>query len=628
MTDLRRRMRLSQTVAPFGVGAIFDLLGESFIAPDINWWGHRGRVLRLERLERELGKRGFRSAPTVRNRFDTKSPGLAFVRFPKVLFCPNCRSVRFWRRTLEIDGDPARCGCARAPVLVPMRFVAVCPRGHLHDVPWTEWAHSTAKEPQQKQCHSPNLALLTSDRGSGGLDALTVFCRKCKASRSLSGISANDSLKPLEGRYATSVRCRGTQPWQRADAGEPCGMLLQIVQRGATNVYFAHTASAIDIPPGSDYDPYSELALRIKAHPNFPAMLNAKDGPITPILAAATAAELNCDEETVLAVVAQEAAYEPEPDRGRADDAEADPQSPGPGGDEILTGEWRAFTAPDREYHPRSNFIKTSAPLLEPGTDVAEVLRVLDASVSQVALASRLREVRALVSFSRYEGDRTVPVDLGRDRDWLPAIEVFGEGIFIAFDEACVARWEMENTGVGNLLEKRRQRALIGARLPEVTSRYVMLHTFAHLLIRQLVFECGYSAASLRERVYSCTPEQDDPQAGILVYTAAGDVEGTLGGLVRQGRPPRLAITILRALERGTWCSSDPLCRENPGQGFGSLNLAACHACSLLPETSCETGNKLLDRGLVVGDDKRDVRGFFENVLDTVADEAAVKAVV
>lgn len=40
---------------------------------------------------------------------------------------------------------------------------------------------------------------------------------------------------------------------------------------------------------------------------------------------------------------------------------------------------------------------------------------------------------------------------------------------------------------------------------------------------------------------------------------------------------------------------------DNQDQGFSSLNYAACHSCVLLPETSCEFRNVLLDRGAVVG---------------------------
>jgi hypothetical protein len=101
---------------------------------------------------------------------------------------------------------------------------------------------------------------------------------------------------------------------------------------------------------------------------------------------------------------------------------------------------------------------------------------------------------------------------------------------------------------------------------------------------------------------------------GILIYTASGDSEGTLGGLVRQGQPEQLKAVVGRAIRRTQWCSSDPVCIESAGQGIDNANLAACHGCVLLPETSCETGNRLLDRGLLVGTPKAPEIGFFADL--------------
>ena len=58
-----------------------------------------------------------------------------------------------------------------------------------------------------------------------------------------------------------------------------------------------------------------------------------------------------------------------------------------------------------------------------------------------------------------------------------------------------------------------------------------MLHTLSHLLISQLSFECGYSVASLSERLYCSNKEDNKEMSGIFIYTANGDSEGTLGGL-------------------------------------------------------------------------------------------------
>jgi len=148
-----------------------------------------------------------------------------------------------------------------------------------------------------------------------------------------------------------------------------------------------------------------------------------------------------------------------------------------------------------------------------------------------------------------------------------------------------------------------------------------MLHTFAHLLIRQLSFECGYSASSLKERIYSTDPSDTSSTSmgGILIYTADSDSEGSLGGLVRQGSPDRLFPAICYALMKSSWCSSDPICTELGGQGLMGLNQAACHGCALISETSCSYSNVLLDRSLVTGrSDISGRTGFFSDLLDSI----------
>ena len=142
-----------------------------------------------------------------------------------------------------------------------------------------------------------------------------------------------------------------------------------------------------------------------------------------------------------------------------------------------------------------------------------------------------------------------------------------------------------------------------------ITPKHVLIHTFAHLLINQLVYDCGYGSASLRERIYSADGE--NPMSGVLIYTAAGDSEGTMGGLVRMGQPGYLETVVAKALEKARWCSSDPVCIESHGQGPDSCNLGACHSCALLPETSCEEQNRLLDRGVVIGTIDSPDAGFF-----------------
>lgn len=148
-----------------------------------------------------------------------------------------------------------------------------------------------------------------------------------------------------------------------------------------------------------------------------------------------------------------------------------------------------------------------------------------------------------------------------------------------------------------------------------ITPKFFLLHTLSHLLIKQLSFECGYSIASLSERIYCAEEAEGKSMAGVFIYTASGDSEGTLGGLVRQGRPDALPRIFRKAILNAQTCSNDPVCILSHGQGRESLNLAACYACGLLPETCCEERNGFLDRGLIVGTfEKKDI-GFWRELL-------------
>lgn len=98
------------------------------------------------------------------------------------------------------------------------------------------------------------------------------------------------------------------------------------------------------------------------------------------------------------------------------------------------------------------------------------------------------------------------------------------------------------------------------------------------------------------------------------LYVAVPDVAGSLGGLAELAEPQRFLGLISSVVDHAKWCSIDPVCAEHEGQGPHLLNRAACHACSLVPETSCCYGNVLLDRAFVIGDSAHDLPSFLSFV--------------
>ncbi|MEU3169396.1 DUF1998 domain-containing protein [Streptosporangium sp. NPDC006930] len=618
----RRQVRQSQTIFPFGVGGIFDYKGESFTAIDIRQWSPQAKKIILPRLANKLNVEHFRSAPVAPSGPADPPPDwprVPYFRFPNWLFCDHCRRMFRWTPEKEEQGKAPVCPkCVPAPKLVPMRFIQICLRSHMSDVDWSWWAHSNRPAEERDKCPDGNRLRFTTSKESSGLDSLHISCDDCRASRSLQGVGGSEIVKKL------GLTCQGRQPWQPRSEADECEELPQIVQRGAANVYFPVIYSAIDIPAlaaipgagdGEEFD-------KVKSHPQWASFLIADDS-VKHLFRKIIAVGLGVTEEFVDSVAA---------DMGSGAQEGAIEEKTLNGNEDLDYSEWRVFVTPADERPTTKNFI-TRDSVLAPETDPRGPAHGLSARISSIVLADRIREVRALTGFSRYNpGNNIIPVHMRSSRaKWFPAVETFGEGIFLAFDERELSEWE-EIYQVGSHVAKhesdlaksfQRDRLRDRSGMP-MLPRYPLLHTFAHLLIRQLSFESGYNTASLRERVYSRLPadrSNTNPMAGFLIYTAAGDTEGTLGGLVRQGKPSFLIEILLRALEASAWCSNDPLCSENSGQGLGNLNRAACHACALLPETSCESSNTLLDRTLVTGNGT--VPGFFEPVLKAAVDSAS-----
>ncbi|MCT7351032.1 DUF1998 domain-containing protein [Streptomyces sp. 15-116A] len=610
------RVRQSQTVVPFGAGAVFDIQGESFVATGIGDWPTRGRQrIDSPRLADRLGVTGFYAAPATPNdRYDVAdAPGAPYIRFPSWLFCGACRRMKRWRIADEKHGQAPRCpSCSPARPLAPMRFVQICKAGHLSDVDWWFWAHSRRDGGERRTCEErEKLRFLVSDRASG-LEALSVACaaKGCEAARDLLDILGTHGM-----------RCSGRNPWQRASEAVPCPRPVQIVQRTAGNLYYPNVHSALDIPE-TDVVVHDDegLAAQVREHHLWVSLCRDAASPRAVLFRQMIQEDTGADDGLIDALLAEEMGQ-----AAPVADAADGGLPAGPSWPDLSREEWAAFTAPappaTRDFALRETTLGLAGETEEPWAGIA-------GRFGRVVLADRLREVRALSGFTRVSPDATVvPADTSRRLKWLPAVEVFGEGIFLTLDRAALGDWEQDTevrrrvAGLRADLERSFQKdRLASVTGPELAPRFVLLHTLAHLWIRQLSFESGYTTASLRERIYA-RPDQD--QYGILVYTAAGDAEGTLGGLVRQGEPGRLAETLLRMTEAAAWCSADPLCAEHSGQGFGNLNRAACHACALLPETSCEAGNSLLDRALVVGGER--VPGYLQSIV-AAARNAAVTA--
>ena len=578
-------MRTSQLITSYGVGAMVDFKDETAILAEADAWNQppdKSRMIHCHNLEKVLGKEFFVRPKWERNPnpiySENRSEDIGAFRFPGTLYCPRCERLIF--NAPSVTKGPVKCrDCSSR--LVPSRFVVVCSRGHLDDFPYDEWVHRGKVCPNRKDSRL-NLKLKNMD-GRNSISSLQVICEDCGASRSMQGALVPGGLKSV-------YKCRGRRPWLSAEWDSvPCTEEATVRLRTAAGVYMPVNVSALNIPPWStkvsrilqDYqdtlkDRSDEWILNyVRAHflDSLPGM-NAGD---------------------VLAVWK----------RLEAKGQENRPQNER----ELYEDEYLALCNESGNTELDLEFISIEKAAPEK----------YEKLIHRVFAVDRLTEVVAMLGFTRlrsWDGDfgsaALAPIFSKRNLPWLPAVELYGEGIFIELNEDAVREWETKNEGIYSQMI--RNAAENRFRCDNLSPRYVLLHTLSHLLIRALAVNCGYQASSMKERVYS-TYADGQPMAGLLIYTTAADTEGSLGGLV--GQAEHLEEHLDALLNEAEWCSSDPLCLMSSGknaQGLFGLNYAACPQCALLPETSCSMRNSLLDRGALIGRSQDSTIGYFTGI--------------
>ena len=468
--------------------------------------------------------------------------------------------------------------------VVATRFVRACPKGHVDDLDWRSFVHRG-----HVQCAQP---LWLDELGqSGDLADLTVRCG-CGAWRRLS--DAGDwNQNPLGP-------CRGRRPWLGRHASEDCDQMSRLLTRTATNAYFSQVIRVLSIPDG-------DKAVRKDVDMGWD-VLQVVDGQERLLAFAAipsvAALRAKHDDQVILKTIAAKRSGGVEDRRAKHLEIDAFLAAREGFGDDV---------GMDPDFH--ATYLPAS---LWKSTSVSD-------GIDAVVQLHRLREVSALVGFTRFEaavpdidGEYDTDVtraDIDEDPSWFPAVENRGEGIFLSLQSQAVDRW-LERTGVRRRVDslKRGHASWLESRgksdveFPGGT--YVLLHTLAHLLMQALALRCGYPATSIRERIYL---DSDGGRYGLLLYTASPDADGTLGGLVQQARHIEEHLTT--ALRMGALCSSDPICAQHapassPDERW--LHGAACHSCSLIAETSCEMRNEYLDRALVVPTVDESNAAFFE----------------
>ncbi len=590
------KIRRSQVISSFGPGAIINFRSNagapiSAVSGGLDLW-EEARLDQRQRLHEvrllaHLGVDFFYEPPIGKYKTAMKDAkgrpvhverALPTVRFPEWCFCSQCYRLKKadqWDTDMA-SGDlwcphcSSQRGRARRKYVVPVRFVVACEQGHLDEFPWSKWVgHADG-------CKKPDLRLKAHGAGLAGL---VVSCNECGAQKSLAKAYGPHAMERI------GHRCSGRRPWAPDAHAQSCSHPAVVIQRGASNAYFPIVESSIDIPPFTD-----EFSQFIRQEQFWKSIKALK----------------NLDQL-----------------RGLIEDLELDYEWPGKpmrraemekqirlvierdeagGGIDLRSEEYESFTSVPSQLAMSRNF------KIEKET----VPKGLNGILGSLVRVERLREVRALTGFTRVtpngqeKTDREPAKLSGSKKNWLPAVQVFGEGIFLTLDIPRLLEWEQREEVRARI--KKVNEALSAAALERggdplepwpLTARHILVHTISHALIERLSLDCGYSSSSVRERLY-VGPEGSN-MAGLLIYTSAPGADGTLGGLSREGREDRFGTTFQKAIQDTRWCSADPLCSDGIVSIFDGGNGAACHSCCFLPETSCEHFNQFLDRALVSG---------------------------
>lgn len=603
-------MRRSSLIGPWGVGSIVPFPNdESLMIAGLDMWRYNNPekfVIKDERLEKRLGVKELRYPPEYMERnVDSEDFHLTIpaVRFPRWYYCPFCGTMR---KTTYYEAQPVcdaypwkhgrKCNANYQRKMIPERFIVICPEGHIEDFPVAEWIHyDSGKTYDEDKCR-----IRRSTGGtSAGLSGVFYEC-SCGAKKSISGATRPGALKRID------YKCKGAKPWLGIykDDDNPCTCEsddIRVVLRGATNVWFANNISSIYIPTNGEE---SNLKIVGLVNDMFDVLNNSRtDGEFDRNVINLLAQMNNVDGDKLYEAILEKAdavggMYEVNENTSE---------------EEYRFAEYKVLTKSSgndaQEFHSINHPIE-------------EYNEIIQEFFKSITLVPKLRETRAFVGFSRLkpnmlsiaESKKTLRLGSG---NWLPAIATMGEGIFFEFDQEKLKTWAL-NTEVKKRIQKMSdsyKNSFFGKSLQgDLRPEYVLVHTFAHILINQLSFECGYGSSSIRERIYCELDDDKFNMAGVLIYTASGDSEGSLGGLVRQGEKGRIEDTIISALKNALWCTSDPVCIQSLGQGTDSCNLAACHNCAVLPETCCENGNRLLDRGILIGTISEPRIGYFSKI--------------
>ena len=580
-------VRLSHLLRHCSVGAIVRGEDSLVVVRDIRDWYAKGQDPReheiryVEQVKSALGITEALCRPPVKGERDGDITGwIPAQRFPSWMRCLGCGLLHNapWPRSPADQAEEPTCGVCQGK-LEQMPWVLAHENGYLADAPWHDLAHATSRNANALQCRRDWQEPYLKYEESGSR-------RRIRCTRDGCGAAGD-----IESRWAFGASTR-QQPWVRELPPEPPKEPAWLLEINDVRVHSADNRTALVIPPESRIR-RGTVVDRLYGNSKDQRRIRsarsrlAREGTVRTI-----AESYGCRPKDIEEAMGKiDSGY---PLYGQAITNQ-----------DLSVGEYRALTEPIPDLNEDEDFVTDHQTRgwneLKLGLEDGFAHRAA-AAVSSLVAVDKLKEIMVLTGFRRANGEAVTPPDITGESDWRPAIELYGEGLFFTLNESRLRRWEA-NPAVAcrtTAFKQRYPSAPLRTDV-EITSRFLLCHTLAHLMIRQIEATAGYPAASLKERIY-CS-NGTEPMAGVLIYVAVPDEQGSLGGVMELAAPARFLRLLTATFEAAQWCSLDPVCGEQEGHGPGLLNRAACHACTLVPETTCAYENVLLDRAYVKGDE-------------------------
>jgi len=630
----KRTIRRGDVVSVNGVGSIYSFKDhysksgnqDSLMLAGLSHWQSRMKEESIPdewridepRLKALLDKDYFVLPPDYREDSEDKKlerRKLPYYRFPNWHYCPqsSCGKMKYLGPTNE-GNEKCSNKHKRAKNLIPIRFVVICENGHIDNFPFFEWVHQKnspiKNNPEKENCDNSHLIYVAGKGGNNSILSVQIKCSNCDSIESLARAFVKDGKSPFD--KLENDFCTGKRPWLGNENNEQCKKFPEVVLRNAIKVYYPVIKSSIYIPVDTaserniheflnDINQWNKILKRIDDKEKLKIYLEG-------VLDNKKYQHLNL-EDVFNGILNKEKNLK-----------------------QLNIDTLKNINEETYRYQ-EYNFIKSPNTIENAHLELSVIKRPikdydkLSDYFSNIFLINRLTETRVQTGFTRSkpheegsDSEFVQKLTIDEDIKWLPASVVKGEGIFLEFNLDKIHEWENKfnfdhlDEITRRFNDLRKIRGLTGKL--NIQNKYFLIHTFAHLLINQLSFSCGYGSSSLRERIYCNFDSEDNLMQGVLIYTASGDSEGSLGGLVREGEPQNLSKIIKKMLHKAQVCSYDPVCLDHKQQGLNGTNASACHACSFLSETSCEQSNQLLDRTTLIGNIKNNSIGFFEDLID------------